>query len=234
MVGKIKSKEEVAVGTLRVEFEVKEPFSFKPGQYCVINLGTLQYPDPRGPRRQFSINNSPNQKGLIVITTRISESGLKQTLKGLPIGSQVELGPIGGVFTLPDDTEKPLVMIAGGIGITPFLSMLAYITEQKLPYKVTLVYSNRNKESTAYLKELQNYQLQTTNYQLILTMTDDPTWTGEKRMVNAEFIKSYFPQVNDQSYMVVGPPKMVEAVEKALLEAGVTVDNIRKENFTGY
>ncbi len=66
MVGKIKSKEEVALGTLRVEFEVLEPFSFKSGQYCIVNLKNLIKPDERGPRRQFSINNSPSQKGLIV------------------------------------------------------------------------------------------------------------------------------------------------------------------------
>lgn len=231
MLGRLKSKEEVAKGTLKVMFEVKEPFSFKAGQYCFITLPKLNYPDERGPKRHFSIVNSPNEKGIITFTTRITESGFKKTLNELPEGTEVQLGPIAGVFILPGfpglNTFKPLVFIAGGIGITPFISILRYVSEEKLPYKITLVYSNRDQASTAYLEEVKNYQP-------ILTMTDDPSWKGEKRKVDSTFIKEYFPNVNDQSYMVVGPPPMVEAVEKALQEAGVSQENIRIENFTGY
>lgn len=234
MLGRIKSKEEVAKDTLKVVFEVKEKFTFKAGQYCFVTLGHLNYPDERGEKRQFSIVNSPNEKGIITITTRLSESGFKKTLQELPIGSEVQLGPIAGVFVLPGHSEKPLVFIAGGIGITPFISMLRYVSEEKLPYNVTLIYSNRDQSSTAYLEEVQNYPLPTTNYQLILTMTNDPNWNHEKRMVDASFIKDYFPEVNAQYYMVVGPPGMVEAVKKALFDAGVNQDNIRAENFTGY
>ncbi len=243
MVGTLKNKEEVASGTLSVTFEVKEPFIFKAGQFCFITLENLLFPDSRGIKRHFSIVNSPNQKGIITFTTRASESGFKRTLKELAVGTTVELGPIKGDFVLPEDTTRPLVFIAGGIGITPFMSMLKYISEEKLAYKITLIYSNKNRRSAAYLEELQNYQLQTTrfadsarqaNYKLILTMTDDPAWSGEKRKVDSNFIKEYFPNVNAQNYMVVGPQSMVEAVEKALLEAGVLSENIKKENFTGY
>lgn len=234
MLGRIKSKEVVAEGTLQVTFEVIEPVSFKPGQYVFVNLPKLHYPDERGARRQFSINNSPNHPDHLTITTRLSESGFKKTLKELPEGSEVELGPIAGVFTLPEDTSKPLVLIAGGIGITPFMSMLEYIKEQSLPYNVTLLYSNRNQASSAYLNELEELADTLPNLKLILTMTEDNLWTGEKRMINSAFIKEYFPNVNNNYYMVVGPPAMVEAVEKALREAGVRVENIKTENFTGY
>lgn len=234
MVGKLKSKEEITKGTLKVVFEVKEPFTFKSGQYCFITLAKLNYPDDRGPKRHFSIVNSPNEKGIITFVTRETDSGFKKTLQELPIGSEVQLGPVAGVFTLPEDHTKPLAFIAGGIGITPFISILRYIKEENLPYKITLVYSNRDQFSTAYLEELQNYQLPTNNYKLILTMTEDPNWNGEKRQIDSAFIKEYFPHVNDQYYMVVGPPGMVEAVEKALLTAGVVPENIKKENFTGY
>ncbi len=234
MVGKLKSKEEIAKGTLKVVFEVKEPFIFKSGQYCFITLAKLNYPDDRGPKRHFSIVNSPNEKGIITFVTRETDSGFKKTLQEIPIGSEVQLGPVAGVFTLPEDHTKPLAFIAGGIGITPFISILRYIKEENLPYKITLVYSNRDQFSTAYLEELQNYQLPTNNYKLILTMTEDPNWTGEKRKVDAQFIKDYFVDVNAQSYLVAGPPGMVEAVQAALTEAGVSQENVRAENFTGY
>lgn len=234
MLGRIKSKELVAESTLKVTFELSEPVSFKPGQYVFVNLPKLHYPDERGARRQFSINNSPNYPDHLTITTRLSDSGFKKTLNELPIGSGVNLGPIAGMFILPEDSSKPLALIAGGIGITPFMSMLQYIKEQSLPYNVTLLYSNRNQASTAYFRELKELADTLPNLKLILTMTEDNLWTGEKRMINSAFIKEYFPNVNDNFYMVVGPPTMVEALEKALKEAGVEEDNIETENFTGY
>lgn len=217
-----------------VTFQLKEPVNFKSGQYIFVNLPKLLYQDERGAKRQFSINNDPSITDQITITTRLSESGFKKTLNELPLDSEVELGPIAGAFVLPDNTLKPIVLIAGGIGITPYLSMLRHIKKNNLGYKITLVYSNRNRESAAFLEELRSYESGIPGFKLIATMTDDPGWGGEKRMVDSQFIKDYFPNVNAQNYMVVGPPKMVEAVKKSFLDAGVIEDNIKIENFTGY
>lgn len=235
MLGKIKDKKEVATGTLQVIFETAEDFSFKAGQYCFITLKNLTFPDERGNRRHFSIVNSPNQKRTITFTTRLrEESGFKKTLNELPLGTEVELGPIAGVFTLPEETQRPLVFIAGGIGITPFMSMLQFVKEENLPYKITLIYSNRDQSSTAFLSETQELFKQIPNSKLILTMTDDPEWSGEKRKIDANFIKEYLPDVNVYTYFVVGPPPMVEAIETALAQAGVKAENIKIENFSGY
>lgn len=234
MIAKIKDKKEVAEGTLQVSFQLPQDVQFKAGQYMFVTLINPPYTDEKGNRRQFSINNSPNQKNILTMTTRLTDSAVKRSLKELPIGTEVGIGPIAGVFTLPEDISKPLVLIAGGIGITPFMSMLSYIKEEKLSYKITLLYSNRNQASTAYLKELQELATLIPNFKLILTMTEDNGWTGERRKIDSHFIKEYFPNVNDNLYMVVGPPMMVEAIEKALLEAGVKSENIKKENFTGY
>lgn len=234
MKGIVKSKQEVAQGTLQVTFQLSEPVTFKPGQYVFVNLPQLLYPDERGARRQFSINNSPNESNILTITTRLSDSGFKKTLKELAVGSSVELGPVAGVFILPEDTSQPLVLIAGGIGITPYMSMLAYIGETKKPYKVTLVYSNRNQSSTAFLNEVQEFAKNLPDFKLILTMTEDNGWTGERRKIDAGFIKEFFPNVNENLYMVVGPPGMVDAIRRVLSEVGVKEESIKFENFTGY
>lgn len=241
MTGKIVEKKIVADNTLMVTFKLDQEVIFKSGQYIFLTLPKLNYPDERGGKRQFSINNGPSLKNQIIITTRLSDSGFKKTLNELPLGTEVELGPIAGAFTLPDDISRPLVLIAGGIGITPFMSMLSHIVKMKLPYKITLIYSNRNQSSTAFLEELQNYPLPARpaggppkTYHLILTMTDDPNWQGEKRKVDAKFIKEYFQNVNKNLYFVVGPPAMVDAVQRSLFEAGVLPENIKIENFTGY
>lgn len=227
MTGKIADKKEVAMGTLQVTFQVGEQFSFKPGQYIFVTLKNAPYPDDRGNRRHFSIVNSPDEKGIITIATRLRDSGFKKSLKEFPVGTEVELGPISGSFILPEETSRPLVFIAGGIGITPYISMLRYVKNHNLNYQITLLYSNRDQASTAYFEEVQKFKS-------ILTMTEDPAWAGEKRRIDAKFIKEYFPQVNANTYFVVGPPPMVEAVQKALQEAGVNLENIKIENFTGY
>lgn len=226
MKAKIAEKKEIAEGILMVKFKVLENFTFVPGQYFFINL--------RGATRHFSIVNSPNEKGILTMTTRLRDSAFKKSLKELPIGTEVEIQRIAGKFTLSEDTSRPLVFIAGGIGITPFISMLRFISEQKLDYKITLIYSNKAASSTAYLEELKTFESRIPDLKLILVMTDDNSWTGEKRRVDANLLKEYFPQPNINTYMVVGPPLMVEALEKALLEIGVSEANIKIENFTGY
>lgn len=234
MTGKIVDKKEVARGTLQVIFEVKDRPNFKPGQFFFITLPELKYPDERGNRRQFSIVNSPNKPGILTLATRLTGSGFKKTLNEMKVGDEVELGPIAGVFSLPEDTSKPLIFIAGGIGITPFMSMLRYLKEAGTAYNITLVYSNRDRLSTAFLNEIQGLAKSLPNFKLILTMTEDANWQGEKRRVDAGFIKEYFPNVNENYYMVVGPPGMVEAVKTSLLEAGALPENIKIEKFTGY
>jgi ferredoxin-NADP reductase len=234
MIGVIQDKREIAKGTLMVTFKVKEPFSFKPGQYCFITIKNLKFPDQRGNKRHFSIVNSPERKGIITFTTRESESGFKKTLKEMEIGTEVEMGPIAGVFTLPEDTKRSLVFIAGGIGITPFMSMLQYLKETGNPYNITLIYSNRDQASTAYLEEIQQFPAKIPNLKLVLTMTEDNNWQGEKRKIDAQFINDYCPKSNSYHYMVVGPPPMVEAVQKSLDEAGVSQENVKIERFTGY
>lgn len=219
MIGKIIDKKEIATSTLQITFQVNEEFTFKPGQYITVVLANI--------KKYFSIVNSPDEKGIITIATRLRDSDFKKTLKELPLGSTVELGPISGSFVLPEDNTRLLVFIAGGIGITPYMSMLRYVKNHNLNYKITLLYSNKDQAGTAYFEEVQKFKS-------ILTMTEDSAWAGEKRRIDAGFIKEYFPDLNANAYFVVGPPPMVEAVQKTLLEAGVEINNITIENFTGY
>ena len=96
------------------------------------------------------------------------------------MGSEVDVEPPKGKFMLPDDTSRPLVFVAGGIGITVFRSMLRYIAEEHLPYRVTLIYSNRDREPTAFLDELVELERELAGFRLVLTMTADPGWTANR------------------------------------------------------
>lgn len=226
------SKKEVARATLQIELKPEEPMDFLPGQYMDLILIDPPYQDVRGPKRHFSITNSPNHNETLTMTTRLRDSAFKKTLQEMPIGGEIEIHHIGGKFTLPEDINKNYVFIAGGIGITPFMSMLRYIKDNHMDYKITLIYSNRDKESTPFFEELS--AIDNPNLRIIFTMTEDPNWTGEKRRVDASFIKEYLSKPNSYIYYMAGPPPMVEAVTQELKQAGVQGQNIITENFTGY
>jgi ferredoxin-NADP reductase len=234
---RIKEKQEVAKGTLLVVFDLMgEEVDFRPGQYFFVTLPDAGHQDDKGLRRHITVVTSPTETGVLGFATRMRDSAFKRTLRELPVGSEVEVEPPKGKFALPDETSRPLVFVAGGIGITVFRSMLRHIHEERLPYRVTLIYSNRDRESTAFLDELRELEQALPDFRLILTMTQDPGWEGETRKVDREFVKDYLDDddLNQYTFLVAGPPGMAEGVQKALQEAGVQDENVTAERYSGY
>src|SRR5215211_4497489 len=236
MRARIKEKREVATGTLLVTFDLLDgEVDFSPGQYFFFTLPDVGYQDDKGLRRHITVVTSPNEKGVLGFATRMRDSAFKRSLGELPVGAEVDVESPKGNFVLPENTSRPLVFVAGGIGITVFRSMLRYIREERLPYRVTLIYSNRDRESTAFLDELRELEQALPDFRLILTMTQDPGWEAETRKVDGEFVKDYLDDdLNQYTFLVAGPPAMVEGVQKALQEAGVQDENVIAERYSGY
>jgi len=233
---RIKEKREVAKGTLLATFELLgEELDFTPGQYFFITLPDVGHQDDKGLRRHITVVTSPNEKGVLGFATRMRGSAFKRSLAELPVGTEVEVDPPKGSFALPEDASRPLVFVAGGIGITVFRSMLTFIREEDLPYQVTLIYSNRDRESTAFLDELRELEKDLPNFRLILTMTQDPGWDGEVRKIDAQFFKDYLDEdLNRCTFLVAGPPGMVKGMQQALADAGVEEQNVVAERYSGY
>jgi len=232
----IKEKREVAKGTLLVIFDLLgREVDFKPGQYFWVELLDPPYEDEKGPRRHVSVVTSPNERGVLGLCTRLRESAFKRSLNELPVGSEVEVEEPKGSFLLPEETDQRYVFIAGGIGITVFRCMLRYIAEEQLPHRVTLVYSNRDQESTAFLDELVELEQSNPNLQLVLTMTDDPAWEGESRLIDTELLHEHLgDDLQSLVYLIAGPPAMVDGVVETLQAAGVPEGQIRPDRFAGY
>jgi ferredoxin-NADP reductase len=232
----IKEKHEVAKGTLLVVFDLLgEELEYRPGQYFWVELLDPPYEDEKGSRRHISAVTSPTERGVIGLCTRLRVSAFKRSLAELPVGTEVEVEQPKGTFVLPEDASRPLVFVAGGIGITAFRSMLRYIQDKGLPHRVTLMYSNRDRESTAFLDELEEIERANPNVRLIVTMTDDDDWPGERRRIDADFVKQHLGEnLNDASYMVAGPPAMAKAVTAELQEAGILESLIATDSFSGY
>jgi len=232
----IKEKRLVAKGTLMVVFDLLgREVDFTPGQYFWVTLVDPPYDDEKGPRRHISVVTSPNERGVLGLCTRLRDSAFKRSLDELPVGAEVDVEEPKGTFLLPEDTTRDYVFIAGGIGITVFRCMLRHIAEERLPHRVTLVYSNRDSESAAFLDELLELERASPDFQLVLTMTDDSAWDGESRRIDAELLRDHLgDELQSFTYLIAGPPAMVDGMVEMLQDAGVPEDQVLPDRFSGY
>jgi ferredoxin-NADP reductase len=233
---RIKEKTEVAKGTLMVVFDLQgEEVDFVPGQYFWVELPNRGHDDERGLRRHISIVVSPNDRGVLGLATRIRDSAFKRTLSELEVGDEVIVEEPKGDFHLPEDTSKEYVFIAGGIGITVFRSMLRYVAEEGLPYRITLLYSNRDRESTAFMDELEELESRIDGLRVVYTMTDDDGWDGESRRIDPAFIRDHVgSDLAGYTFIVAGPPDMVNGVADQLEAEGLPEEQVLRSRFAGY
>lgn len=229
--------EPVAEDTMRFYFAKPAGFDFVPGQF--VELAHMDPPetDAEGNSRAFSIVSSPSESELS-ITTRMRDTAFKRVLKKLQPGAKLLVdGPMGD-FTLHRNSSRPAVFLAGGIGITPFHSIIKNAAEKSLPHKMVLFYSNRRPEDTAFLSELQGIAGKYKNFQLVPTMTEmeksKKAWNGEKGFLDAAMLQRHLPSLSGPIFYVAGPPGMVTAMRPMLEKAGVDPDSIRSEEFGGY
>ena len=225
---------EVAKGTLFILLAVDGYPDYRPGSYFWVELPDRGYQDQKGLRRHISLVTSPTETGVVGLTTRLRDTAFKRTLADLQIGDEVQVEEPKGSFLLPQDSSAEYVFVAGGIGITVFRSMLRYIADERLPYRVTLVYSNRDRESAAFLDELEELQGRIEGLRVVLTMTEDEGWEGESRRIDAALLRDHVGKLDGKQFLVAGPPAMTEAVVEALHAAGVREDRVRADKFSGY
>jgi len=232
---KLLSKIKLAKDTAQFDFELESgELHFLPGQFLSITLAKVRTESAEGNVRYFCLASSPTSVTTFSIATRYSSSAFKQYLFGMNLGELVEVGGVGGHMVLPESTERPVTLIAGGMGIAPFMSMLAYTEEIGTGQQFTLLYSNRNRAASAYLDELEKMTETLPNFRLITTMTDDEYWPGEKRPIDHEFIKEYIADYKNVIYLVAGPPSMVLAMANNFDRLGIARDHFILEEFFGY
>jgi ferredoxin-NADP reductase len=235
MQARVAEKREVALGTLMVTFDLEEEqVDWRPGQYFWVELLDPPFDDERGPRRHITIATSPTE-GRLGLATRLRETAFKQGLAALQVGDPVEVEEPKGTFVLPEDTERDYVFIAGGIGITIFRSMLHFIADRQLPYRVTLLYSNRDRASTAFLDELEELRSRIPGLKVVVTMTADPAWEGERRRIDERFLRDHLgDELGRFTYLVTGPPGMVEGMNELLGGLAIAEEQVLAQTFAGY
>ena len=234
---KLLVRQAVAAETFAFHFEKPSEFNFKPGQYVSLALIDPPESDDEGTTRSFSIASAPFEPNLM-FATRMRDTAMKRVLGAMPIGTEVKVtGPFGD-FTLDRDSSRPAVLLAGGIGITPFRSIAVQAAHDKLPNQIRLFISNHTPDDAAFLEELRALEHQNPNFKLIATITSSEhlqqPWQGEHGRIDPAMLKRYLKDLASPIYYTVGPPGMVTAMGGVLRTAGIDSASIRAEEFTGY
>ena len=229
--------EEIAEGTIAFHFAKPPDFQFRAGQSVDMTLIDPAENDAEGNTRAFSLASAPFDDDLM-IATRMRDTAFKRVLRTSVIGLRVKIEGPSGSFVLHRKADKPAVFLAGGIGITPFLSIIRQATHDKTAHQMYLFYSNRRPEDAPFLDVLSQIAKQNPNFHLIATMAEmdrsKRPWTGETGFINKEMLAKYLPTLQGPIYYLAGPPAMVAAMRRMLTEAGIDEDDIRTEEFSGY
>ena len=234
---KLRYRQRIADGTMAFHFSKPDDFSFKPGQAIDVVLPAAKFSDGASNRHAFSIVSAPFEATLTV-ATRMRDSVYKRALNSLQIEASAAIdGPFGSL-TLHRNRARPAILIAGGIGITPFMSIVRQAVHDQLPQKLLLLYSNHRPEDAAYLAELTELERVNGNFQLLATMTamnrSSQTWFQLAGRIDGNLIRKVSRGDVTPVYYVTGSPSMVSSMRKQLNEAGIDDDDIRSEEFLGY
>lgn len=206
-------------------------FNFLAGQHIKLFLPVS---DPEGSNRSFSICSSPLEDE-IMITTKISATPFKQALISLDKGTRVKtFGPVGRMIVTEEEKES-ILMLAGGIGITPFRSMLLFTAQKQLSIPITFFVSFSTTEEMLFYNELSKVPTQNSNIKVVYTITkDERDWRGERGRISKEMIEKYVQDFQKAKAYIAGPPGMVTAMLEIVQELGLPPEKILKENFVGY
>lgn len=230
----LKQKHTVARDTIQFDFEKPDGFNFIPGQYGGFTLINPSETDAGGNTRRFSLLSSPDDE-FISLTTRIQASAYKRNLVNLAVDGQIKFAGPTGIFTLNNDVTAPSVMIAGGIGIAPFYSIIKHATDTQSPRELILFYGNNTQADAAYISELESYAKLNPNFKLIEVMVNpDADWQGEVGYINHTMIKKYISDINKPYYYICGSPAMVTTLQETLAEMDIDLVKVKVEDFPGY
>jgi len=204
--------------------------TYKPGQYFFITIKQ----DDKELTHHFSFSSSPTEKEYFEFTKKLTDHEYSIVLKSAKVGDWARIDAPYGQFTFEGEYPK-IALLAGGIGITPFMSICKYTTDKQLDSKITLFYGCRTEKDMAFKEELETLQTENKNLK-ILCIVNQPTsqWTGATGIITADMIKQALPDYKENVFYTCGPPPMVKAMEAIIESLSLPKSQMKQEYFTGY
>src|ERR1700676_4902878 len=225
-------RQRIARDTMAFWFDTNgASFGFRAGQHADFVSGSES-----DNSRTFSLASSPLDKDPVMIAMRMRKTDFKCALKAAALGTKFIVSRPRGSFTLHRDITRPAVFLAGGIGIAPIRSILQQATQERLPHKLYLFYSNREADDAAFIEEFERLTEQNPNFTFVPTVTGHRTiaWPYEKGHINREMLTRYLLGLKGPIYYIAGPSGMVTAMTELLNSSGVSDDDVKTEEFGDY
>jgi ferredoxin-NADP reductase len=203
---------------------------YKPGQFLFV---TLKQGD-KELSKHFSFSSSPTEKTHIEFTKKFTDHEYSLALKAAKVGDWARIDAPFGQFTFEGEYPK-IALLGGGIGITPFMSICKNAADRGLSTKITLFYGCRTENDMAFRKELEELAGKNKNLRLVFMVTE-PTaqWKGLTGIISADMVKQQLPDYEENMFFTCGPPPMVEAMEKLVVNLGLPKEKLKRELFSGY
>jgi glycine betaine catabolism B len=212
-----------------VRFTKPANFTYKPGQYMIVTLNAagkaLSHP--------LTMSSSPTEE-FLEFTKKMSDSEFSMALRGLKGADLVIFDAPYGIFTFNGEYPK-VAFLAGGIGITPFKSIIQYCTDAKQTSNIILFYGCRTDKDITFKEELIGLQKHNPNLKLVLVANEAPSdWSGARGVISAELIKAEAPDFRERMFYACGPPPMVIAMQKLISELSLPLNQLKLEALAGH
>lgn len=209
------------------------PFVFEPGQFLTVSVNI----DGKEMKRSYSIASSPCRRTLCELTVKQTPSGLVSNYlhERIQVGALISVSGPFGKFTFRGHEAPSVVLIAGGVGITPLMSAIRCLTDQAWTGEIFLIYACNTMQDIIFHEELEYLVRRYANFQLTISLSRETSsaWTGPRGHVTRDFLTKTVPNLTTRRIHVCGPPPMMEAVKGILADMGVPPDQVKSENFLG-
>ena len=211
-------------------FPRPDELSYRAGQYMLVTIksGEKELLHP------FSLSSSPSEMNYVEFTKRLTESEYSKTLRAAKPGDWARIDAPYGTFTFQGEYPK-IVLLAGGVGITPFRSMCRYCTDKQVSSSVILLYGNRTENEIAFKTEFEEMQRENLNLRVVFILNEaNSQWKGLTGFITADLIKNLVPDYRERIYYACGPPGMVKAMETTVASLGLPPSHLRLEVLAGH
>ncbi|MCB4824906.1 FAD-binding oxidoreductase [Roseicella aerolata] len=207
------------------------PFTFMPGQFLTFSAEI----EGERARRSYTIASSPTRRSYVEVTVKREAQGLisRHLHDKVAVGDLLEVAGPMGVFTFTGAEADSIVLISGGVGITPMMSVTRYLTDRSFPGDIFFLHGARTPQDLTFREELEHLQKRYANLHIAATVgrVEGTAWMGYQGHVSKEFIARAVPEIARRRVHICGPPPMMAAVKAVLAELGVPQEQIKTEAF---
>ena len=211
-------------------FLLHPELAYKPGQYFFITINH----DDKELTHHFSFSSSPTEKTHLEFTKKFTDHEYSVALKAAKVGDWARIDAAYGQFTFEGEYSK-IALLAGGIGITPFMSICKYATDKGLESKITLFYGCRTEQDIAFRREFEDLEKRNKNLKIHFVLNQAGSeWKGATGVISADMIRNELPDYKENVFYCCGPPPMVQAMQKMIESLSMPKEQLKLEYFTGY